>query len=138
MNNRYHFKRQAGLGLIAAIFVITLMALIATGISRMVITNQQGRTQQLISTRAALAAETGIEQLQAQLANGGRCPENQVRLKLEKLPGCHVTLACQSSDNGPSVPTILISSGRCGEGKDQAIQQRKQPVWRPSETTQKP
>lgn len=51
--------RQAGLGLPAALFVITIMAVVATAIGRLVALNAADTTEALQLTRALYAAESG-------------------------------------------------------------------------------
>lgn len=116
-------QQQQGLGLIAAIFVITLMALIATGISRLVINNQQSHSQQLLSSRAQLAATTGMEYLLTELAAGKRCEQIHTEQNLKRVQSCQFSATCQSFTVATEQQFLLSSEGRCGQGKDQAIRQ---------------
>jgi MSHA biogenesis protein MshP len=56
---------QAGIGLPVAIFIITIMGLIAAAVNQMGETSSQGYIQNVLSTRAFYAAESGA-QLRAQ------------------------------------------------------------------------
>lgn len=57
-NKRTH---QTGLGLVSAIFVITILAVIIAGMSRFFVTSQSSVVQEFLGARAIAAAQTGIE-----------------------------------------------------------------------------
>lgn len=54
-------KHQAGLGLVSAIFVITILAVIIAGMSRFFVASQASVVQEFLGARAITAAQTGIE-----------------------------------------------------------------------------
>ncbi|WP_207060639.1 hypothetical protein [Motiliproteus sp. SC1-56] len=122
---------QRGIGLVAAIFVITVMALISVGLSQLVVTGQQGYGYQVLSARAFLAAESGAQLAANQLmppegGGGSGCPLPNPPLPAEGSGGCEVRLACNQV--GPlevqgrlTTYYTLQSEGRCGSGKDLAI-----------------
>ncbi|MFT6114084.1 MAG: MSHA biogenesis protein MshP, partial [Oleispira sp.] len=56
--NNLKFK-QAGIGLPVAIFIITIMSLIAAAVNQIGATSSQSYTQNLLSSRAFYAAESG-------------------------------------------------------------------------------
>ena len=63
-HTRYQLKpstRQSGLGLVSAIFVITILAVIIAGMSRFFVTSQSSTVQEFLGARAITAAQTGIE-----------------------------------------------------------------------------
>ncbi len=63
-HTQYQLKpsvRQSGLGLISAIFVITILAVIIAGMSRFFVTSQSSTVQEFLGARAITAAQTGIE-----------------------------------------------------------------------------
>ena len=120
-------RKQKGLGLVAAIFVITLMALIAVGISNLVVTGQQSYGYEVLSTRAFLAAESG-----AQLAvnavippgGGGSCADFTRNFTVEGLQGCRAFTRCSILGPIDGITYYDISSeGSCGTGVDQAIRE---------------
>jgi len=55
------YPHEAGLGLISAIFVITVLAVIIAGMSRFFVTSQTSTVQEFLGARAITAAQTGIE-----------------------------------------------------------------------------
>jgi MSHA biogenesis protein MshP len=62
--------RQSGLGLVSAIFVITILAVIIAGMSRFFVTSQSSTVQEFLGARAITAAQTGIELELTCLENG--------------------------------------------------------------------
>lgn len=52
---------ESGLGLVSAIFVITILAVIIAGMSRFFVTSQSSTVQEFLGARAITAAQTGIE-----------------------------------------------------------------------------
>ncbi|MGH1462345.1 MAG: hypothetical protein ACRBB6_09935 [Neptuniibacter sp.] len=54
-------KYQAGLGLVSAIFVITILAVIIAGMSRFFVASQSSIVQEFLGARAITAAQSGIE-----------------------------------------------------------------------------
>ena len=62
--------RQAGLGLISAIFVITILAVMITGMARFFTLTQETTVQEFVGARAITAAQTGVELELTCLENG--------------------------------------------------------------------
>lgn len=60
LTNPILFK-QRGLGLVSAIFVITVLAVIIAGMSRFFSIGQETTAQEFLGARAIAAAQTGIE-----------------------------------------------------------------------------
>lgn len=54
-------KKQTGLGLPLAIFVITIMSLVAVAVNRLNESSGQNYVQNVLSTRAFYAAESGMQ-----------------------------------------------------------------------------
>ncbi len=109
--------QQAGLGLISAIFVITLMAVIATGISRLVISNQHSHSQQILSVKAHFAAESALQKTLAALAAGEHCELTQNTQALKVSPECRTQSHCHPAENNALTLTITAS---CGHDADLA------------------
>lgn len=123
-------SRQAGVGLPAAIFVITLLAIIAAGISRLVSQNAQTFEEEVRLTRAFYAAESGAGfALNAlfpplefpQYSSTATCPDNVgnprvYEFEAEGLRFCsaEVTCAIDASVDGVNYATIT-STGTCGD-----------------------
>lgn len=73
-NSNHKFNKpvsyEAGLGLVSAIFVITILAVIIAGMSRFFVTSQSSTVQEFLGARAIIAAQTGIELELTCLQNG--------------------------------------------------------------------
>lgn len=62
--------QQTGLGLISAIFVITILAVMITGMARFFSLTQETTVQEFLGARAITAAQTGVELELTCLENG--------------------------------------------------------------------
>ncbi len=120
-------SRQRGMGLIAAIFVITVMALLTVGLARLVVTGQQSYGYELLSARAFLAAESAL-QIQHYTVippgGGGTCSVSSaiVSFPAVGLQGCEATTYCNAIGPISGVTYYsLEAEGRCGSGIDLAI-----------------
>jgi len=127
-------RRQQGLGLVAAIFVITVMALIAVGLTQLTVTAQQSYATEIQSSRAFLAAQSGLELELNRLIPPADFPAGSACLSDSPLPspaspyvfasaglgGCSASVTCQSiSAATASVLTHRVQSiGRCGSEPD--------------------
>lgn len=114
---------QRGMGLISAIFVITLMAVIATGISRLVINNQQSNSQQILNVRAYLSAETALQKNLAELASGTLCEQTDSAQQLAKMPSCQIQSHCKLIRLDGVIHAEVVSQSVCGSGRDVASHQ---------------
>ena len=117
---------QRGIGLPAAIFVITLMVIISIAINRLVGQSAQTFEEQINLTRAFYAAESGAgflmngiyppEEFSAYA--GSTCPATPVNYNFtaEGLNQCSVTASCDDSVviSGKTYITIE-STGMCGD-----------------------
>lgn len=119
---------QQGMGLISAIFVITLMAVIATGISRIVINNQQSNSQQILNIRAQLSAETALQKNLAELASGTLCEQSKSEQVLAKIPFCRIHSECKLTHINEVEQAEVISQSICGSGQDIASHHIKKRV----------
>lgn len=138
-------KRQRGLGLVAAIFVITVMALLAVGLSNLVVTGQQTQGQEVLSVRAFLAAQSGAEigASQVLLPDGPVCTppavneplvDSSLSLPGSGLSGCRVAVSCSSFTLTETATTYyrLVSEGRCGSEPDLAVRRLELGIQLPS------
>lgn len=122
------FRYQKGAGLPVAIFVITVLALIAVAMTQLQESTGASISQQILSQRAFYAAESGAQVAVKEVLGGGSCSAMTSTLDFSNgaLSGCEATLACQSVqgdiDGGPTDETVftLTSDGVCGQGPEQA------------------
>lgn len=123
IQQRYRISSKAnqrGMGLVAAIFVITLMALMATGISRLVVNNQQNNSQQILSLTAQLAAESAVQKSLVEFSNSNLCSEQAQEIVLEAYPACVIYRSCEATAEDQNSQRSIVHRSHCGVGKDQA------------------
>lgn len=112
-------RRQQGIGLVAAIFLIVVVAVLVVAITRMVRTSSAAFTQDVISHRAYLAAESGAELgLNRVFAPAGApsCTTWNWDLSALGLNDCQASVDCRSELVGGTPHYTLESSGRCDAG----------------------
>lgn len=114
---------QQGLGLISAIFVIVIIALLVAAMSKVMTIGQGYRSQEALATRALLAAQTGAELHLSELLhpdNGNSCGNTTRSLVVDGLQDCNYQASCAVvTISGQNFYTIN-SVGRCGSGVDSA------------------
>lgn len=123
--------RSAGFGLPAAIFVITVLALIIASISALTLRSAESVATVIQSQRAFYSAESGI-QLALNLllppdgSAGRSCttsPFYSQSFSVAGLNGCSTSVSCRSVTDGSQTFYFLTSSGSCGNGSEQAQRQ---------------
>ena len=117
---------QAGIGLPAAIFVITLMAAIAVAINLMVGQNADTFAEEINLTRAFYAAESGAGiamntifppeeyptyAMNAECAAGPRV----YTFTVDGLNQCTATVTCSPVSTGGKTYATIESVGKCGD-----------------------
>ncbi|WP_336368430.1 hypothetical protein [Marinobacter sp. C2H3] len=119
-------RRQAGVGLPLALFVITVLALLVVGMAQLQQQTGESVSLQVQSQRAFFAAESGAQVAITQVLHEGQaCPAAGASWTLpfgqQALAGCDAALRCasQSASSGETVYTIT-SEGQCGTGPDRA------------------
>ena len=114
MKNQQHSQR--GLGIISALFFITVVALLTVAITRSVATSAESYTQDILSLRAFLAAESGaqlgVHALFPPLGTGV-CNNRSVSMSSIGLNSCDAQISCSSETVGSSEYYTIESSGRC-------------------------
>lgn len=122
-NNR---RRQAGLGLVSAIFVITVLALLAAGMAALVANSANIHSQRMLSLRAHNAASSGLEISMSAMAADKLCKEPQAEQQYEYLYDtqglyqCSATVTCSQVRHQDQDYLTLTSLGSCGTGIDTA------------------
>jgi MSHA biogenesis protein MshP len=123
-------KRQTGLGLISAIFVIVVLAMLVVGMSGIMTASQTYRSQEILAVRALSAAQTGSELHLSELLH----PDNTqvcitdaspVTLTTPGLLDCSYQSSCASVVVGSNTYYTIKSVGRCGSGVDSATREVK-------------
>lgn len=112
------FSKQSGISLPVALFIITIMSLIAVAVNQMSATSSQSYSQNLLSTRAFYAAESGAQlraqdTLAAMPCSCGGSADVEYDFTVIGLNQCSALTSCTSFiANGDTFCTV-ISIGRC-------------------------
>ena len=105
---RLSLRRSRGLGAIAAIVVLVLLAALSAAVVRMSTAQQMGSAQEVGAARASQAARAGIEWGLYQAFKGAwtACAGSTQTLDLSTDLGMRVTVTCNSTlyNEGESVP----------------------------------
>ena len=112
-------NRQKGLGLVSAIFLIVVVGLLVVAITRTVRTSSEAFAQDVMSHRAFLAAESGVQLgLNRVFApvGAGTCGNWNWNLTSTGLPFCAATVACRVEVVASKSYFTLESDGRCDVG----------------------
>jgi len=127
--------KQAGFSLPIAVFILVIMSLLAAAIVQLSSRNNLSSAQEVFSTRAFYAAESGASWAMSQLffnATGSatkafsdiQCgsPVNGKTLNFTAagLGGCSATLSCSVDTVGSTGYYRIVSTGVCGTGQVQA------------------
>lgn len=126
-------SRQQGAGLPMAIFLITVMALIAVTIAQLQQTTGEMEGLDIQSTRAYNAAESGAQLGLTEVVppdpgdpiDTAACTSDLYEEDFDAggLAGCSVSVSCDSSGGGDGPIATLVSTGTCGSGTDRSERQ---------------
>jgi len=117
---------QRGLGLITAIFVITIMSLLVAAMSLFYQASQAVTAQEYLSARAMMAAQSGLELetselLHPDLAGSAVCSASAAETALADIGfNCRAEVSCQRVTVASQSYLTISSLGRCGTGIDSA------------------
>ncbi len=111
-NDLAKLRTARGLGLVSAIFLITVIALLALAITRSVRTSAESTGQELVASRAYWAAESGAQLLALQ-SLAGTCSARNFNFNVIDQPGCTADVSCNFEPGGV---VVVTSRGRCGDG----------------------
>ena len=129
-------RSQTGSALVVAIFIITVISMMAVAMIKINASQAVTTTQEILGTRAWFAAHSGIEiSLNTLFPIGDpnqmlTCAAIVTQIPLVDFDGCSVTVKCDefSGDSTETTRRIqLRSTGRCGSGQYQVA--RQQQVW---------
>ena len=122
--------KQRGAGLPLAIFLITVMALIAVTLAQLQQTTGEMESQDIQSGRAFYAAESGAQLALTQIVpkdpampiDTSACTTGlyQQTFSAGSLSGCEVSVDCNSVSSSDGPVATLQSEGTCGSGLDSA------------------
>ena len=110
------FRRQAGIGLMSAIFLIVVVSMLAVAITGMVTTSSEEFAQHTIDQNALLAAQTGVQLGLNKVfapAGAGVCANWTFDLESIGLRSCQAAVQCRSVVVASDTHYTLVSDGRC-------------------------
>lgn len=118
-------KSQLGIGLPAAIFVITLLVVIAFAISQLVSQNAASFEEEINLTRAFYAAESGAgfamnrlyppEEYPGYTSDATCAATTTFSLVSDGLNSCSVTVTCNEILEGSKYYATIKSTGTCND-----------------------
>lgn len=127
LKNKKKYKRQAGLGLPSALFLIVVMVLIVAAINQINELSAQAYGREWLSQRAFYAAETGAQLSAVFSLNSNEsspvCDSDFVdnlALTAVGLNACTISVACHSQVVLSETYLTFTSVGQCGSGADMA------------------
>lgn len=110
-------RAAPGLGLAAAVALLTVVALFAASVLRLTQTGARGTEVRALGLRAFLAAESGTQLALNRLlppVGGGTCADRTWDLGELGLRGCTVEVTCTPVSAGGESYVLLRSEGACG------------------------
>jgi len=124
----YKPPSQKGFSLPIAIFILVIMALIATAAVSIFTKSLDSVNQEVLSTRAFYSAESGVQQVLGQLfpLNGGaaNCAANtSLNFNATGLGSCQSSMTCNSTTIGAETFYNISSTGTCSTGNTVAVRQ---------------
>lgn len=123
------YKHQHGFSLPVAIFILVIMALIAAAAVSIMQTGQSGVSNDVMSTRAFYAAESGAQNVLAQLfpLSGGaaNCQASYPTITFNQtgLASCSADTQCTARTVGTRTYYTINSTGNCSSGDINATRQ---------------
>lgn len=115
-------QRQKGSALVIAVFIMTVMLLLASSLIKLLESNTESVNYEVLGTRAFMAARTGAQWQLSQIfpLNGdtASCPANIPDLDLSGIDGlntCVAEITCSESSGIDGVNYYTVTStGSCG------------------------
>ena len=120
-------KYSRGLGLISALFFITVTAMLTVAIARSLSSTAAAAGLEIYSLNAFLAAESGAQLGMNALYSplgGGVCANRTVDLASIGLTDCQSTITCQPEVVGGFSYFTITSAGSCSENGQIMAQRR--------------
>lgn len=113
------FPKATGMGLVSAIFLITVVAVLVVAIARTVRTSGDAYAQDVVAQRALLAAQSGaqlgLNRVFAPLGSSA-CGTWSWDLAATGLTSCQAVVSCSSEVVAAVSYYSLESAGRCDVG----------------------
>ncbi len=115
-----HFNQNSGFSLIAALFIIVVLGLLAAALFRMTQSSNVAVSQEALSIRAFFAAESGAQAAAMDLfpiGGGGACNSRTINFTNSGLVNCQATITCTSFVADGETFYRVSSQGQCSSGE---------------------
>lgn len=123
VNAARRIQRQAGLGLVGAIFLIVVVSMLALVMSRMLQTDAKIYSYEILALKAFYAADSGA-QLGVNRAmppsGGSTCADRNFDFTDPPMASCSAQVTCESITAGGEEYLTLTSTGVCIAGSTRA------------------
>jgi MSHA biogenesis protein MshP len=109
----------AGFSLVAALFIIVVLGILAAALFRMTQTSNIAVAQEVLSIRAFFAAESGAHAAAMRifpLAGASSCSAQTINFTAAGLVGCSANVNCTSFVAEGITYYRVASEGQCGSG----------------------
>ena len=116
-------SRQKGIGLIAAIFLLVVVASLAVGVASLVRSGASAYVQDVLGYKAFLAADSGAQlSLNRVFAPQGTssCGNRVYTFDMPGLEGCRADVTCSAITVSGELRYDLESHGHCTTGSEDA------------------
>lgn len=119
---RIPFSQQRGASLIAAVFLITGLAVMGAIMTKVMTTSSKETINEWYSAQALYAAESGIDWAAYHITNNNTCPAGytySAPQAIEVTPGrawVDVTISCLQAGENPNITSLYLitSDGKAG------------------------
>ncbi len=112
MQPKHLFKYQQGVSIIAAVFLITALALLATAAVQLTSTSQQSLSQEITSVKAYFAAQTGLQWGMYQSVYATTGSTQTITLSKGGLSGTTATITFSSNNIDSNTYYQISSTGK--------------------------
>ncbi len=113
-------NKQKGLSLALLLFVIIIIALLATALARLNSQSSLSNAQQVVATRAFFAAESGAQRQAMAIfpvsGAGSTCANQTYSFSVNGLNNCQATTTCTAITINTETFYQVISQGQCNSG----------------------
>jgi MSHA biogenesis protein MshP len=113
-------RSQAGLGLVGAVFVIVVVALLSLAMSRMLEADKLTFSYEILGLKSFLAAESGAQLGVNRLIPPdatGTCSDQTFAFEVPALRFCTATVSCNQITSSGETFFTLSSRGQCLAGE---------------------
>lgn len=119
-------RQQLGLGLISAVFLLVVVALLTVAVARSVRSSTAIRNLDLLGSRALLVAESGAQVGVRNALQAGSCGTQQIDFSSLGHNNCNAAISCVAVNAAGQQMFRIESLGTCSASADLTVQRRVQ------------